>query len=242
MVTQTQHQSTTNNNMLLTPEALQQMLGVVKADKDAEDELDEINGESEDKEDKKQNESINEDKGCLNGNDDKNKILSRPGAWRHFRKHAISKYLKKYDISETDVVREVKFTPVFSGLDPIMERMVVFDAYLKNITKEHFIEARPNRFVGSMIYDRLYVLLAKILFYRQAKNIQAELILLLIDLPESDDNSSFKRHSTERFLQAFQPAIASGLLRIETIFFSEEEVENIINEEDSQQQTRLFNG
>jgi len=239
MVTQTQHQNTTNNNMLFTPEVLQQMFGVVKADKDNEDELEEINGQPGTEDGEKQAVADNKNSTNENGKEERKTILSQPGAWRYFEELAISKYLKKHNIPETDVVREVQFTPALSGLDPIMERRVIFDAYWKTPSKEYFIEVRQNRFAGPSIYNHInhiYVLLAKILFYRQAKNIQAELILLLIDLPDSENNSSNLKYSTERFLEAFQPAIASGLLRIETISFSKEEVENVLNQEDNQKQ------
>jgi len=68
-----------------------------------------------------------------------------------------------------------------------MDRKIIFDGYYKTHEYENFIEVKRAN-ISSIMFDRIYVLLAKILFYRQAKNTDAFLTLLLFDLPESKLN------------------------------------------------------
>ena len=72
--------------------------------------------------------------------------------------------------------------------------------------------------------DRLYVALAKVLFYKQVKKVDAELVFLEVLLPE-DNGDRYPSRSRTRLLEWFQPAIASSLLRVETWIFTLEEIE-----------------
>jgi hypothetical protein len=78
---------------------------------------------------------------------------------------AITSYVEKYELSEESVTRQVQFTPFFRGLDPIMERGVVFDGYIKTPQSELFLEVKHKASFSPYIFDRLYVMLSKILHY-----------------------------------------------------------------------------
>ncbi|MFZ5645965.1 MAG: hypothetical protein ACOY46_20615 [Bacillota bacterium] len=207
MISQRQNNMTING---VTPELLQ-LLGVTKAnnatlDEDFDEELEEKQLKaSKPAEDEQKESSIP-------------KYLLMPYA----EKESIKKYLDRFQIPESDVIWEAQFTPAFQGLDQIMERKIVFNAYLKTPLKETFIEVKFISSLSPMIFDRLYVLLSKILFYKQAKNIKAELVLLLVDI-QTQNNKEFD-FRFRRFIEAFQPAIANDLLRVETISFSEEDL------------------
>lgn len=246
MFGQVQSQSNSNTNVMLTPEWFSQMLSVVKAkekqeDEDTEDSVEETTESGATPEDKT---TTDASKPPSTESNDQQRALDRKRERmlsRYVESETINKYIKKYDIPENEVVREVQFSPATMGLDPIMERRIIFDGYIKTPGKEIFIEVRRNMHMPSnMMFDRLYVLLTKIWFYRQAKKIQAELILLIAEVPPIHEQTSsvqkFKG-STERFIEAFQPAIANGLLRIETITFTEEE---LVNFDSDDSQLRLF--
>lgn len=229
VIAQVQQQSTTNNN-IFTP-----MSSVEKADRKAQDE--DLEGEEQKNTEPTKAEPPEIDKGNIDGQTKKPTRPSRPV----LANYTLNVFLKKYDINETDVFREVQFTTTISGSDPIMERQMIFDAYFKTPNKEVFIEVERNSGLPSIVFDRLYVRLAKILFYRQAKHISAELVLVLYDLPqEYQELGCNLPNSTDRFIKYFQPAIANGLLRVETISISTEEVDTIMKENNDSYQPRLF--
>lgn len=217
---------------MVPTEILQQMIGVVKADKKPEDE--EISEPNITEESKGECQLSGTD---VQPNDnqqvkgEKAPPRLNPRMMRRIEYEAMNKYLKKYDIPELEIIRDVEFTPSFVGIDPIMERRIIFDGYIKTPMKEIFIEVTRAIQPMSMVFDRIYVQLAKILFYRQAKNIKVELVLILVDLPAQYLHRYSSNNALERFIQAFQPAIGNSLLRIETISFSEDEINLFSNEE-----------
>lgn len=72
-----------------------------------------------------------------------------------------------------------------------------------------------------MFRDRLYVMLSKINHYRNAKRVEAQLDLVLMKVPGEESRST--AISSDRVLGIFEPAIASGLLKVVSIEFTEEE-------------------
>lgn len=136
---------------------------------------------------------------------------------------AIHKYLQALQIPQSERMLDVEFSSSFKGIDPVMDRRIVFDAYVRADSQERFVEAiRLNSPSTLMHADRLYVMLNKIWLYGQAKRVRAELILLLV---ETDDEEAGRRSPEERLIEYFQPAISNGLLRIETMKISSSEIE-----------------
>ncbi|WP_068785501.1 hypothetical protein [Paenibacillus phocaensis] len=216
LVNQNQHQS----NMTfhgVTPELLQ-MIGVIKA-KDKKDDENETELVSETSESVQSNSDLNS---CATVNNPK--PLNRRSYFRVIEIESIDRYLFKYNIPEGNIIRDAQFTPAFKGLDPIMERRIIFDAYLNTELKEYFFEVLLN--ITPVTIDRMYVQLSKIHYYSQAKNIKAQLVLLLIEFPkELEEFYNKSLYRPQRVLEAFQPAISNDLLRVETIAFSMDDVE-----------------
>lgn len=150
----------------------------------------------------------------------------RSKIYRKIEELSLNKYREIYKLPILDFQKDVKFSEAFEKIDPIMERGIIFDGYLLTPSKEYFFEVRVGNISNPMFWDRIYIMLAKILFYRQAKNIQAELTLINVEIPEETADKHY--YSPERFFQTFQPAIANNLLKIETIKFSKDEYEEIV--------------
>lgn len=150
----------------------------------------------------------------------------RNKVFRKIEEISLNKYRETYKLPILDFQKDVKFSEAFGIIDPIMERKIIFDGYLLTPSKEYFFEVRVGSISNPMFWDRLYIMLAKILFYRQAKNIQAELTLINVEIPEEMVDRHY--NSPERFFETFQPAIANNLLKIETIKFSKDEYEEIV--------------
>ena len=158
--------------------------------------------------------------------------INRVRIRRMMAEEALERCLKRLGIPEADLSREVKFTSAFQNIDPIMERTPVFDAYLKTSNKEQFFEALPQ--LSPIMFEKVYVMLAKILFYRQAKQVQAELILVVPKYPESAEINSFYSRYGDRFLQSFQPAISNNLLRLEFVEFTEVDYSSFVQKASNQ--------
>ena len=140
--------------------------------------------------------------------------------WRKAEEIALAKYLQQRSLHPSNAIIEAKLVSQFQGIDPISSMQPVFDAYIKETDHETFVEMRPATFMPLMFRDRLYVMLSKINHYRTAKRVEAHLDLVLMKLPAEEPRNS---NSFSRLLESFEPAIASGLLKIHEIEFTAEE-------------------
>ena len=135
----------------------------------------------------------------------------------------IRKYLDSIKVPQSERLLNAEFSSSFHNIDPVMDRRIVFDAYVKADRRERFIEATRARAPSLMFADRLYVMLTKIWLYRQTKKVQAELILLLIET--EDEETDERPRSASRLIEYFQPAIANDILRIESIKVTAKEID-----------------
>lgn len=140
--------------------------------------------------------------------------------WRKAEELTLTKYLQQRSLHPSNVIIEAKLVSQFQGIDPISSMQPVFDAYIKETEHETFVEMRPSTFTPLMFRDRLYLMLSKINHYRTAKRVEAHLDLVLMKLPGEEARTS---NSYSRILESFEPAIASGLLKIHEIEFTEAE-------------------
>ena len=140
--------------------------------------------------------------------------------WRKAEGIALGKYLQQRVLHPSNVIIEAKLVSQFQGIDPIASMQPVFDAYIKESEHETFVEMRPATFTPIAFRDRLYVMLSKINHYRTAKRVEAHLDLVLMRLPREEARTP---NSYSRLLESFEPAIASGLLKIHEIEFTEAE-------------------
>jgi len=135
---------------------------------------------------------------------------------------------KYFGVNKIDsILREVKVVTQFQGLDPISDRTVYFDAYQNDSGKESFIEITRQNFSSLMLHDRLYIQLNKLFHYKNAKNTNATLVLLIAKTPEEESTPSFR--SFDRIKGYFAPAITSGLLTIQYVEITKEEYEQLFS-------------
>lgn len=217
-------QSQVTNTFNAPPEAWLKLLGVVQAGEESEAE---------------QQEEQQEAQQALEAVAERDKARDVSRQRMKLRRSAESAGLKKFisnlSIPESEFIYRAEFSSAFEGIDPVMNRRVVFDGYIKGTDIERFVEIRHRNMASPMFMDRLYLMLTKIYLYKQAKNIQAELILILINTPDEDEDVR-RPWKYEQLLENFQPAIANNLLRIEHIDITEEEA---ILENEGEQQNLL---
>lgn len=140
-------------------------------------------------------------------------------------KKAINQFLERYQLNLVNLQEQVEFSESFKYFDPIMDRITVFDGYYNYGDGELFFEAIIDNF-SPMAFDRLYVQLAKLYFYKQIKNNPVEMILFLIKTPKP----SYRPYRPQRIGELFQPAILNKILRIETIEIEELEFQTLIDQ------------
>lgn len=150
-------------------------------------------------------------------------FLTRRKITKALKLEVMNQFLISHQLSSIELKTEVEFSNNFKFVDPIMDRRISFDGYLDFNNKEYFFGViTEDSFVPT---DRLYIQLAKILFYKQFKNTDASLILIFSETPESSKIVTRKN----RVIEYFQPAISSNLLKIEGVTLCEEEVLKIKN-------------
>ena len=110
-----------------------------------------------------------------------------------------------------------------------MEGRTRFDAYFRTPSKETFIEVRHAGTLLLHFRDRLYVMLSKLSHYADAKKSPAQLTLILADTGDDALMQGRRRSGyNDRVLEDFQPAVKAGLLRIETVSVTTEEIDELV--------------
>lgn len=140
--------------------------------------------------------------------------------WRKVGSIGLDKFINGKSVHASNVIAEAKLVTQFHGIDPINNYQPIFDGYYKDDDKEIFIELRPNHNVQIMLREKIYMMLSKLNHYQEVKKVNAHLELVWLNVPDEEP----KLRTMERFMQDFEPAIASGLLRISEINLSSEDM------------------
>ena len=205
-------QSQVNNTFNAPPEAWLKLLGVVPA--------------TEPKDEMTTEETPSPDT-ATQGQSREDEVRQRNRLRRLAEDIGLRKFISGLLLPESSIIYGAEFSTAFHGIDPIMDRRVIFDCFLKGTDVERFVQVRHRDMTSPMVMDSLYIMLSKINLYRQAKNTNAELILVLVST-DFDQDSRAGRY--ERLLDSFQPAIANKLLRIEPVQVNQEEAQKAIEE------------
>lgn len=137
----------------------------------------------------------------------------------------MNKYVEENNVDVSQIFREVKLK-AFDGIDPISDKSPIYDGYVKEPNRELFLEIRPTQFISPMFTDRLYKMLSKVHHYRQVRNTNAVLILVLVDIPQINGNTIHDRaRYADRIWDDFSPALNSGIFKIRKIKIDEKDAE-----------------
>jgi hypothetical protein len=158
---------------------------------------------------------------------------------------AIKRFIESRQIPASEVFEQVKISGVIGtplpDADPIIDRPMIYDAYIRRPMSETFVEVLIDQGSNPMLIDRLYLRIAKVLFYRQQRNIEADLVLLIIVPPPALllARRLFDRPLFENVTRYFQPAVRNRLLSVERIQLTEDDLEavraSLVGEENSPQ-------
>lgn len=135
--------------------------------------------------------------------------------------YLLDTYCQKRQIPKLSVYRDMTFSDAFTGIDPIMDRKIIFDAYYKAPQEELFFELKSGPYSTFWMYN-LYYQISKVLFYQNAKKQKAKLVLLMPVLPEKYQRRYGGARGIEQLKAYFAPAILNGLLEVEALPVSAE--------------------
>jgi len=149
----------------------------------------------------------------------------------------LDRYSEMLQVSKYSIARATKFSDAFVNIDPIMEQNIIFDGYYRSPLGEQFIEVSTSFRMMSMDMLRLYHMLSKVYYYRNATQQQAKLVLLTVQLPESYSPgyaSDSPGEATARRLatlqKTFAPAIRNQLLEIIPMEITDDDISRIRKE------------
>ncbi|WP_445357600.1 hypothetical protein ACJJIC_18420 [Microbulbifer sp. ANSA002] len=165
------------------------------------------------------------------GNNDREKPTRRRVNTHKVEELALSKFLKKRNLSDFDVIKEAKLATQFSGIDAVSNIQPIYDGYINTGDSEIFIEIKMSRTSSLMMKERIYLMLNKIYLYNKVKNANAHLNLLLVDLDGENGDQLRAQRNSDRLKEFFEPSLVNGLLRIIPIELSDGELTEIYTEE-----------
>jgi hypothetical protein len=126
--------------------------------------------------------------------------------FKHIEKNKV-----KYFGEDTTIYQEVKLNSVFNNIDLISNHVPIYDGYTKCIKGEYFIEIKyfPTRFYSFSLFDKLYIMLNKIMVYSKYKNIDTKLLLFI-----RYDGKEINKSEFQKIQEYFQPAIENKYLEV----------------------------
>lgn len=157
--------------------------------------------------------------------EDKNEPLRTPRKRVNLAKlqqYVLNKFIENKDLRRHSFIQDAQILNPQKEIDPISDLNPIFDGYVETENYEMFIEIRLRDYPIVIFRDRLYVMLSKLYYYRQAKKTNAFLNLILVERPV--ENEKILSNYEPKLIEEFEPAIRIGLLKIEYIQLSEEEM------------------
>jgi hypothetical protein len=134
----------------------------------------------------------------------------------------LNRFIHNKDLRRFSFIEDAQILMPQKEIDPISIFNPVFDGYIEADNYEMFIEIKLRNSPLIMFRERLYVMLSKLYYYRQAKKTNAYLNLILVERP-TEEERSYGNYET-KMITEFEPAIRLGLLKIEYIQLSENDM------------------
>lgn len=188
-----QKQSLTNVNGISTEEFTRSIISVIKADKET-----------------REKEESGKEKIYELAEEEIPKKPRKRFDFQKMRNWGVTKFIDNKDFRKYNFIEDAQILMPQKDLDPINVDNPVFDGYVETEKFEVFLSVKLRSSMYMLNRDRLYVMLSKLYYYRLAKKTNVYLNLILVDRPEDT-----KGNLDERIIKDFEPAIRSGLLKLD---------------------------
>lgn len=188
-----QKQSLTNVNGISTEEFTRSIISVIKADKET-----------------REKEESGKEKIYELAEEEIPKKPRKRFDFQKMRNWGVTKFIDNKDFRKYNFIEDAQILMPQKDLDPINIDNPVFDGYVETENFEVFLSVKLRSSMYMLNRDRLYVMLSKLYYYRLAKKTNVYLNFILVDRPEDT-----KGNLDERIIKDFEPAIRSGLLKLD---------------------------
>jgi hypothetical protein len=197
-----QKQSLTNVNGISTEEFTRSIISVIKADKET-----------------REKEESGKEKIYELAEEEIPKKPRKRFDFQKMRNWGVTKFIDNKDFRKYNFIEDAQILMPQKDLDPINIDNPVFDGYVETENFEVFLSVKLRSSMYMLNRDRLYVMLSKLYYYRLAKKTNVYLNLILVDRPEDT-----KGNLDERIIKDFEPAIRSGLLKLDYYEINEKDM------------------
>ena len=159
-------------------------------------------------------------------------------AWlSRIEEHLIKRFQEENNIAEINLRKDIKIANIGVASDPIIDKDIIYDAYVKRPIDEIFVEVTPGLMPSSSFEFKLYFMVSRVFYYSQSNKVKAKMMLLLPKFTESyisNHPEDFRHYPPNRLAQRlkgiYAPAIQNDLLEIIEIELSDDEMKLIENE------------
>lgn len=194
--------------------------------------------------DKKENEDEevieSESKSSSTDNNKDEQIIShqkRRKITAHLEKFLLERFKEDNSIVNSMLREDVKIASIGVASDPIIERDIIYDAYIKRPLDEIFIEISPGLTPSLLLDFKLYFMISRVYYYSQSNKVKAKMILVIPKYTETYINKhseSFKYQTPTKFAQrikeVYSPAIQNDLFEVVEIEVSDDEMQKLEDE------------
>lgn len=143
----------------------------------------------------------------------------------------LERFFEQNNINEDSILKEIKIKSIGKYADPIVERDMVYDAYIKRPLDEIFVEVLPSGSMAVSADFRLYFMISRVYHYSQANQTKAKMVLIVPKYSDENNLTKAERYRygnsqrmNNRLAEIYAPAIKNDLLDIAEISFSNEEL------------------
>lgn len=149
----------------------------------------------------------------------------------------LNRFQRENNISEINLRKDIKIANIGIASDPIIDRDIIYDAYVRRPMDEIFIEVSSGLSFSPIFDFRLYFMISRVIYYSQSNKVKAKMMLLVPKFSETyiNNHSEQFRHNlpnrlSQKLREIYAPAIQNDLLEIVEIEITDEEMKQIESE------------
>ncbi len=162
----------------------------------------------------------------------RNTRFSRVKFLRGFEQFLIEKFACENDIDINHMRKDIKITGALAKADPLIDKEMVYDAYLRRPIDEIFIETALITSYHMLMDYKIYFMISRVYHYSKANQVKAKLVLVVPkyskEYIESKPQWLRSENPSEliiRLKELYSPAIENGWLEIVEIDVSQKEMQ-----------------
>lgn len=194
----------------------------------------EVKSASEDEVEKEKESDVISNEPIKNESGTKSTRFSRVRFTRAVEQFLIDKFAKENDIDVSHMRKDIKITGALAKADPLIDKDIMYDAYLRRPIDEIFIEASLITNYHMVMDYKLYFMISRIYHYSKANQVKAKLVLVVPKYSKKyiESKPDWLRYGDPselivRLKELYSPAIENGWLEIVEIDVSQKDMQTL---------------